>query len=132
MTDCWGACVDTTIDEAHCGGCGIECGPTQTCLSSICACDTGLVTCGDECADLSSDTTHCGDCGNDCSLVVLASSLIVAGCDDDDGNSSDPIAIEELPAEIAETWCREIDSCVGELAEMAAFMSLDNCEGRTT
>ncbi|MBI5496221.1 MAG: hypothetical protein HY904_14455 [Deltaproteobacteria bacterium] len=33
---CAAGCVDTTSDHEHCGGCGLPCGPTETCLNSGC------------------------------------------------------------------------------------------------
>lgn len=35
-TLCSGGCTDTTTDALHCGGCGIECDPTESCENSTC------------------------------------------------------------------------------------------------
>jgi hypothetical protein len=39
---CAGACVDTDVDEAHCGGCGIMCEGASECVNGACkTCSTG-------------------------------------------------------------------------------------------
>lgn len=36
-TSCAGVCVDTRLEAAHCGGCGVACQANQVCVSSACA-----------------------------------------------------------------------------------------------
>ena len=33
---CGPACVDTRLDDAHCGGCGMACSPLQSCAAGGC------------------------------------------------------------------------------------------------
>jgi hypothetical protein len=39
---CGGACVDSTSDPANCGGCGVTCGPNQSCLPTGCVNNPGV------------------------------------------------------------------------------------------
>ena len=45
LTDCGGACIDTTSDSLNCGGCGLACAtPGQICSGSLpCACPADFV-----------------------------------------------------------------------------------------
>lgn len=61
LTDCDGACVDLSTDEAHCGSCGRTCAPEAICEASTCLCPTGL-DCDGVCADVAQDPAHCGRC----------------------------------------------------------------------
>jgi len=64
-----GQCVDTTIDDINCGGCGITC-VNGHCTNSQCVCPTGETACLDfpfeRCVDLSSSPLSCGICNNNC------------------------------------------------------------------
>ncbi|HBQ10634.1 MAG TPA: hypothetical protein DEF51_05415, partial [Myxococcales bacterium] len=62
-TRCDGRCVDTTSDEAACGGCATACGDGYRCVDSVCACLEREV-CDGACADLETSSAHCGACGN--------------------------------------------------------------------
>ena len=53
FTDCGGICVDLTISQVNCGGCGI-------------VCQNGLECCAGQCSDVTTDPKHCGYCGNAC------------------------------------------------------------------
>jgi hypothetical protein len=44
LTDCGGECLDTTNDEANCGGCDIACGAEQACIASTCEDFSSFVT----------------------------------------------------------------------------------------
>ena len=66
LTVCGDQCVDTTTDEAHCGGCDTLCGPYAACIDGQCVCPDGVTTCGDACSDLVSDPRHCGACDATC------------------------------------------------------------------
>ena len=59
------ACIDTELNDNHCGGCGIVCGEGETCNQGNCVCDEsrGWLECGTtSCVDPSSDPNHCGGC----------------------------------------------------------------------
>lgn len=71
LTRCDGECVDTSSDEAHCGGCGAACEPGENATAAACesgacveTCATGFTFCaGSGCVDLASDPDNCGACG---------------------------------------------------------------------
>jgi hypothetical protein len=69
LSRCGEACVDTRSDGAHCGACGVSCGPTGVCSGGTCAisvCVDGFTRCGGDCVDTQSDPAHCGACGRPC------------------------------------------------------------------
>ena len=68
VTECDDSCVDTSIDDDHCGGCGQACThPSSSCVDGACYCDDGSRDCDGECIDdLSANPDHCGTCGNAC------------------------------------------------------------------
>lgn len=57
-TECDGACVDTTRDRNHCGGCGAACAADEGCVDGTCT-----TSCTADCMD-----RECGDdgCGGSC------------------------------------------------------------------
>ena len=67
LTDCDGVCVDTTIDNANCNGCGNVCRENSTCIYypevgfSSCVCDEPTTLCGNVCANLLSQDYLCCD-----------------------------------------------------------------------
>jgi hypothetical protein len=67
-TLCGVACVDTSIDPAHCGDCPTVCGPGESCVAGACSlvCSGGTTACGGSCADLAVDPLHCGACATAC------------------------------------------------------------------
>ncbi len=44
-TCCLEACVNTRVDPAHCGGCGLACGDNELCGGGICVCIPGTPDC---------------------------------------------------------------------------------------
>lgn len=73
-TWCDGACIDTTANDDHCGGCGITCGTGTHCESSLCACDApSCGSCGTVCT--TPDTCTAAQCAapNASVLWVLSS-----------------------------------------------------------
>ena len=68
QTLCDGACVDTQINQNHCGACGTACDAGTVCTAGECAvsCPGGQVECEGLCYDLINDTQNCGECGNAC------------------------------------------------------------------
>ncbi|MBI5513250.1 MAG: phosphotransferase [Deltaproteobacteria bacterium] len=65
---CQGACTALNTSLAHCGACGVACGPGERCEAGQCAgtCPPGQVRCGEACIDRSTDRQHCGACGVSC------------------------------------------------------------------
>lgn len=63
------SCVDTSVDPAHCGGCGRVCS-SGACVAGACCPDTRPTRCmagaGAACVDTSVDPGHCGGCGQAC------------------------------------------------------------------
>ncbi|MCB9593039.1 MAG: hypothetical protein H6719_09930 [Sandaracinaceae bacterium] len=80
FTDCGAdTCVDTSTDEAHCGGCGVRCDPGEDCVEGACRCGgvaggedcAGTVAstcCGTRCVDLNTSSDHCGSCNAACGM----------------------------------------------------------------
>lgn len=64
---CSGECVNTTVNEEHCGGCDNRCPTEATCTGGSCTCPEGFAYCGGECVDLAVDPVHCGGCNEPCS-----------------------------------------------------------------
>lgn len=59
-------CVDTQMNDAHCGMCGEACPTGTSCQGGDCVCDGGGQLCGDTCVDVMNDDQHCGGCDHDC------------------------------------------------------------------
>ncbi len=59
-------CSYPGFDRNNCGGCGIVCGPTQSCNNGICGCQPYEASCGGSCVDVHRDADNCGACGNVC------------------------------------------------------------------
>ena len=64
--DCGGTCVDTTMNDTHCGECDTPCTGARTCVASDCVCTGGLTDCGGACVDTDTSEAHCGDCDDPC------------------------------------------------------------------
>jgi hypothetical protein len=108
-TECLGACVDLQGDDAHCGACGIACGPGTKCVLGLCtpacmspdgdcgapdagrpapACDPLETVCqpGPDptsafCAALDTDPANCGACGHACSPdAICAGGACILSC----------------------------------------------------
>ena len=62
-----GTCVNLQNDPTNCGGCGVNCAPTDTCSNGMC-CGAGLTNCGGSCTDTQTDDDNCGSCGRECGL----------------------------------------------------------------
>lgn len=67
LAACSGRCVDTSTDEANCGGCGptAACASGEFCVDGVCrdvggTCPPPFVLCGSDCVDPRSSITHCG------------------------------------------------------------------------
>ncbi|MDB4930931.1 MAG: Tryptophan synthase alpha chain [Myxococcaceae bacterium] len=72
-------CVDLRQDDAHCGVCGVACGPNRQCVLGVCRanCASGLALCEADlpiCVDLQRNDAHCGACGNACTALERCSS----------------------------------------------------------
>lgn len=64
-------CVDASSSTAHCGGCGVSCEGTESCIDGACRCGDAIcgvdqACCDDGCVDLESNPSHCGTCGGSC------------------------------------------------------------------
>lgn len=57
-------CVDTNINNLHCGGCGKACPEGESC-------------CGGMCKNLLTDKNHCGACNDPCGVLIPG---LLAGC----------------------------------------------------
>jgi Stigma-specific protein, Stig1 len=103
LTNCNGACSDTTTDPLNCGGCGHRCPLGATCSNGQCDCSSGQTPCPNGiCADLKDDPFNCGQCGNACpyptpfgNLSQYANCCNGKCCPPDsnccDGSCSDPL-----------------------------------------
>lgn len=77
------ACIDTTSDPAHCGGCDSPCPAGIACDAGSCACPNDAMHCGDACVDVNADGTHCGGCDLPCEPgLVCLTGVCSAGCGD--------------------------------------------------
>ncbi|MEQ9499214.1 MAG: hypothetical protein RIT81_20190 [Deltaproteobacteria bacterium] len=65
---CGGACVLTSNNPSHCGGCDLPCPASSFCDDGQCVaiCNPSLTACGSACTDLQTDRTHCGRCDRAC------------------------------------------------------------------
>ncbi|MFO0618931.1 MAG: beta-propeller fold lactonase family protein [Polyangiaceae bacterium] len=72
---CGDACVDTTNDPAHCGGCDTPCAAGEVCTSGQCAitCSGGTTKCGGTCVDTDLDPANCGGCDAPCATGEVCS-----------------------------------------------------------
>ena len=77
---CGTSCVDTTSDDANCGGCGIACSGATHCVSSACVCGAGSITCGSACVDPATDSSNCGGCGKACATGETCASGVCSAC----------------------------------------------------
>ena len=62
---CADMCLDTSADDANCGGCGNVCDGGRVCMASDCACEVGEF-CDGACVDTTSSALHCGGCNSPC------------------------------------------------------------------
>ncbi len=65
MLMCGGACVSTSSNAAHCGGCARACKQQESCRSGLC-CTGDQLNCDGQCVDVSKDADHCGGCDQPC------------------------------------------------------------------
>ena len=67
---CGASCVDTTINDTHCGRCNNACAGGQICQGGTCGamagCNAPRMMCGAACVDVSTSATNCGGCGRAC------------------------------------------------------------------
>lgn len=80
-TKCGKACVDTSTDPDHCGGCFEPCDGGDACINGTCsgACPPNLVDCGDFCADIFNDPQNCGGCFSPCGDEQFCSQGMCSG-----------------------------------------------------
>lgn len=67
-------------DRLNCGGCGVACGSSQTCVAGRCACHVGQTACGTVCVDLQADVSNCGTCGRRCVLTSATTACASGTC----------------------------------------------------
>jgi len=108
-----GGCVNLNDDENNCGGCGITCGPGETCNGGTCQCNGGAectgaqVCCGAAgCVNPNNDEGHCGGCDVMCGGDETCTSR-VCSCGDDDGAAGMGAACAA-----GETCCEGTGDCV--------------------
>jgi hypothetical protein len=87
-------CSDLTDDPSNCGGCGVACPATQSCLAGdagpTCGCGGSTQLCAGACLDLSSNPTHCGSCDTACGAdTICAGGTCVTTCQNGQTNCSD-------------------------------------------
>ncbi len=88
---CANTCIDTDTNPAHCGGCGVRCGASETCGGGRCRCGgtvgaaraeacpgAGNECCGSACVDTRSSTGNCASCGHDCAAGTPHASMMCA------------------------------------------------------
>jgi hypothetical protein len=89
LTVCGNACVDTSTNPLHCGGCGacvtapgiVATSGVELCSNSKCvlACNNELTNCNNtQCVNLATDALNCGFCNNKCLDTLSASNRCVA------------------------------------------------------
>jgi len=83
QSDCGGSCVDTQIDELHCGGCDAPCGGGELCIAGVCG--GGGVDAGQ--ADASS--------GSDSAASDDATTVADAGATDTSGPTVDAATADD-------------------------------------
>jgi hypothetical protein len=68
---CGSSCVDTTMDDNNCNGCGNKCATNEHCVSSSCQCASPYHLCSTSC--VAEDDTHCGASCLDCTSMAPTS-----------------------------------------------------------
>lgn len=65
---CNGTCVDTSVNDTHCGSCGNTCPSTSSCKNGTCECPDYQTYCPGQnaCVNTTIDQDNCGSCGNSC------------------------------------------------------------------
>lgn len=89
QTRCGTACVDTMIDPANCGGCGVACGPGGSCQAGSCTacypessgCNQGADCCSGFCMQYGASGSYCETCA-----FTLCSGFDCRNTDMDDDN----------------------------------------------
>jgi hypothetical protein len=110
-TRCGDKCVDTAIDNAHCGGCDKACPSGQVCSSGMCGlkCAGGTTLCNNKCVDTQLDPSNCGSCGTACAQNAICWKGSCVSCFDNVKNGS------ETDIDCGGTFCgkcRYDQSCV--------------------
>lgn len=75
--------VDLNTDRANCGGCGMICPASESCIGGACTCRSTETRCGGvsgTCVDLNTSTAHCGRCFNACGFPGGIASCDVGSC----------------------------------------------------
>ena len=85
---CSDACVDSQVDESHCGACENACAQGELCSSGTCAisCPTGQMNCSGQCSNTDTDVLNCGGCADDRGTVCTPGQICSRGsCVDPSG-----------------------------------------------
>jgi hypothetical protein len=73
-------CVDTKVDSANCGGCGITCAAGTRCEQGQCSATCAGLVCGGSCVESRFDPNNCGGCGVVCGAPHTAPTCVDGGC----------------------------------------------------
>jgi len=81
---CDGVCINSMIDPANCGACGVVCSPGFSCMQGACTavntCKASTETmCNGKCTDITTDSKNCGACGAACPVGQVCIAPVVGG-----------------------------------------------------
>jgi len=80
QTVCGTGCVDTAVNNAHCGKCGNACESPRTCGAGKCNCPADYTDCNGQCVNTKIDAQNCGGCGKACTGVCTAGACQSSTC----------------------------------------------------
>lgn len=126
-TDCGGACVDTALNQFHCGECGLQCTGGQQCEGGVCACPNGGLLCDGQCVEAEGDNQNCGSCGNACQgsrTCVAGDCTCLDGLTECDGLCADTL-VSPQHCGVCGNSCAGYESCV----EGTCIFDEDSCGG---
>lgn len=146
---CDESCVDTSSDEANCGGCGEACALDQSCIAGVCTCPAGLGSCDGDLENgcetsVTASMEHCGACDTPCvstngnavcgaGMCVLACTPGFGDCDSDGTNGCENTldsATDCGGCGVACARANAVASCPGEVCRIGSCLSgFADCNG---